>query len=731
MMAEKCLHQSSGAGVNDVRKIESSVKTDDPVLPEEFGCKAYSKGIVPLWVAGCATRVLHRSEKHQNVLARSRLRKCRDVLTRDDGTADPGNVCGEMATVNPFSFPGTSLGRTDANNECPSQECTASEHWQPGVPSSPTSECAQERRKIGVEADDGPQEEVRLKVLHSKEHKGVSLRHVSERRKKLGRVVQTETEECIDQTAGARSTDYLGFLAEAEMRAAEPDEYRDMDDSDVDDFEVIPGRNAAVLTCARVHLEDNSMSSSAKRACKIPPSVSRIPTKPDIEMGTVPLPVPEDAMGVGFDAGVEPALVRRMWEGRADRTDMEVCPDTAGEYCDCDAVETLSWYATVGGIWTEQILVQEREMFKRRYKYEKSSMQTVISTTTSHRAKRDEAQLRAVTHEYADAMRVPEHYASTLRTRTLQSVISRMMSKCRTRQLESCDTLSALFHAWLERDVQMKSPKDLRLSDGWRWKLARVFFPLSLGVSTQWSPGGVHTATDVRCVENMESMESLSEVKGLMSSSRVAGRGQRSVLEMSTVAETMVHREGTRIALYLGPDRFDLLFATKELARDMQILSMLSTLKLRRFAWYLSSAADVSPFIANSDEPGTMLVWTDADWSGNELTCNQRPLVLYSWSIMGSKRGVWFSRWCRSARTRMSSARPRSRKRTAGRRWIIAGIKFTGVARIPTLVPKMWLSKRSKLLKRCQTRLAVSTTRPSVREGPRRNFLVLAKRSNR
>ena len=69
------------------------------------------------------------------------------------------------------------------------------------------------------------------------EHKGVSSRHVSERRKKLGRVVQTETEECVDQTAGTRSADCMRFLAEAEMRAADPDEYLDMDDSDVDDFD--------------------------------------------------------------------------------------------------------------------------------------------------------------------------------------------------------------------------------------------------------------------------------------------------------------------------------------------------------------------------------------------------------------------------------------------------------------------------------------------------------------
>ena len=183
---------------------------------------------------------------------------------------------------------------------------------------------------------------------------------MSERRKKLGRVVQTETVQHVDQTAGTRSADYLRFLAEAEMGAVDPDEYLDMDDSDADEFEVIPGRNAAVLTCHRVHLEDNPMSSSPKRACANRPPVSRVLTQPDIGMETVPLPVPEDAMEVDFDAGVEPVLVRRgakrsstMWEERADRTDMEVCPDTAGECCNRDAVETLSWYATVGGNRTE------------------------------------------------------------------------------------------------------------------------------------------------------------------------------------------------------------------------------------------------------------------------------------------------------------------------------------------------------------------------------------------
>ena len=113
-------------------------------------------------------------------------------------------------------------------------------------------------------------------------------------------------------------------------------------------------------------------------------------------------------------------------------------------------------------------------------------------------------------------------------------------------------------------------------------------------------------ATDAKCVENLAGLSAV----------RASGGGQCSVLETSTAAETVVHREGTGIALYLGPDRFDLQFAKKELAQDMQTPRMLSTLRLIRFAWYLVGAADVSPFFAYSDEPGTMLVWANADWSG-------------------------------------------------------------------------------------------------------------------
>ena len=54
-------------------------------------------------------------------------------------------------------------------------------------------------------------------------------------------------------------------------------------------------------------------------------------------------------------------------------------------------------------------------------------------------------------------------------------------------------------------------------------------------------------------------------------------------------------RRGTGIALYLGPDRFDLPSATKEVAQDVLTPSKLLMLRLRRFVWYLLGAADVGP----------------------------------------------------------------------------------------------------------------------------------------
>ena len=109
--------------------------------------------------------------------------------------------------------------------------------------------CAQERRKIGVEADDWPQEETRLKILHPKEECGVWLPRAQ------GSVIAArvrtskEARPCgSDRDGGVCWPDFW----DKKRRLSEN---LDMDDSNVNDFEDVVDRNAAVLTCARVHLE--------------------------------------------------------------------------------------------------------------------------------------------------------------------------------------------------------------------------------------------------------------------------------------------------------------------------------------------------------------------------------------------------------------------------------------------------------------------------------------------
>ena len=58
----------------------------------------------------------------------------------------------------------------------------------------------------------------------------------------------------------------------------------------------------------------------------------------------------------------------------------------------------------------------------------------------------------------------------------------------------------------------------------------------------------------------------------------------------------------------------------------MQTPSKLSM--LRRFVRYLIGAADVGPFFAYQDEPNTVLVWTDGDWSGNAVTCKSSAVTV-------------------------------------------------------------------------------------------------------
>ena len=302
-------------------------------------------------------------------------------------------------------------------------------------------------------------------------------------------------------------------------------------------------------------------------------------------------------------------------------------------------------------------------------------------------------------------MFAPEHRAGTPSTWALKLVLSRVVSKSRTRQFSSHDVSVAFFHAWLEQGVWVKPPKELRLGDDWLWYVVKALYGMResskafqdvvrgmylenewtllqtvpclaysskldalsgwhgddfytegepealdevdamilgtfkakvlprlgpgantegtiLGRTLKWSAEGVHLMADAKHVENLAG---LLEVKGAKPSptlcSRATGRGQRDVLEPLAAAEATVFRRGTGIALYLGLDRFDLQFATKELAQDMQTPSKHSLMRLRRLVRYLLGTADVGPFFAYQTEPNTVLVWTDGDWSGNAVTC--------------------------------------------------------------------------------------------------------------
>ena len=154
-----------------------------------------------------------------------------------------------------------------------------------------------------------------------------------------------------------------------------------------------------------------------------------------------------------------------------------------------------------------------------------------------------------------------------------------------------------------------------------------------------WSPEGVQVSSRSR-VRN--------RVRHQVPEPLVAGSAI-DVLDLLTAAEGAVFRRGTGTALCLGQDRFDLQFATKELAQDMQAPSKLSMLGLRRFVRYLLGAADVGPFFAYQDEPSTVLVWTDVDWSGDAATCKSTSAgavqlgshTIETWSV--NQQVVWLS----------------------------------------------------------------------------------------
>ena len=132
--------------------------------------------------------------------------------------------------------------------------------------------------------------------------------------------------------------------------------------------------------------------------------------------------------------------------------------------------------ATIAGIRAALTQMQEFGVFEWKRKSEKPPNEKVTSTKMFHKAKGDEVWSRIVAREFADGVFAPEHHAGTPPTWALKLVISRMMSKGRTRQLASHDVSVAFFHAWLGERRVGKTPKDLRLNDDWLWYVVKALY---------------------------------------------------------------------------------------------------------------------------------------------------------------------------------------------------------------------------------------------------------------
>ena len=202
--------------------------------------------------------------------------------------------------------------------------------------------------------------------------------------------------------------------------------------------------------------------------------------------------------------------------------------------------------------------------------------------------------------------------------------------------------------------------------------------------------------TDGKCVENLAC---LSDVKGLISSSRVTGRGQRDVLELPTAAGAVLFRRGAEVA---------------------------SCFRLRGLAHYqyrgVEKCMDIKVSVCGEH---TLVVSSCDTQEASNMVQEALPATMDKSSLQVAARrlaqgtqtpSTVLVRDVENAPLADAGSSPEARPQD----W-----------RNPRLVPKTRLSERSKLLERCQLRLTASSKRPSVRERPRRNSSELAKRSNR
>ena len=304
---------------------------------------------------------------------------------------------------------------------------------------------------------------------------------------------------------------------------------------------------------------------------------------------TIPIPLTQALLfsATGRGAMLVPGDAMRIsmqCEEYVCRPDVKVVFDADGEFRDHYNGEVLQWSLKVTGTNNETTRTEKFGVPTRGHKSKKPSTQRVTRTNVFNRSKRNQVRSRVLTRENTAGVSAPEHYVSAR--------ACRMMSKGRTRQLVSYHVLAVSFRAWLERDARVKPPKDFRLSDDWLRYVMKAFLFLSPDASRRsaifrrnlrWPTEGVRRATDV---EHVGCSADTLEVEGARLSSKSSPRTTaRDALELLTTAETAA---GT--GLHLRPDRSDQQSSRRELAQDVQELSMSS-------------------------------VWGSGDWNGDAVTC--------------------------------------------------------------------------------------------------------------
>ena len=159
-----------------------------------------------------------------------------------------------------------------------------------------------------------------------------------------------------------------------------------------------------------------------------------------------------------------------------------------------------------------------------------------------------------------------------------------------------------------------------------------------------WNDNGFFLQPDPKHFENLGELLGVTGAKPAPTPmSKATGRDTRDALDPLARQEAIIYRRGVGTALYVAPDRFDLQFACKVLASDMQSPMKISMARLRRFVRYMLGTKDYGLSFLYQDTAAMMLVtvYVDGDWSGDVATCKSTSAgavllgthCLESWSV--------------------------------------------------------------------------------------------------